>query len=143
VKFAQKLAFLDAMKNWFDVNKPKRAILVGDLNIAPNEDDVWDHKKLSKIVSHTPLEIEKLSEVMKSGHWIDVFRKTMPDGKLYSWWSYRAKDWQLADKGRRLDHIWVSSDLSGLQFKNFIFREARGWERPSDHAPIFTVFDET
>ena len=142
-KFAQKLAFLDAMKNWFDVNKPKRAILVGDLNIAPNEDDVWDHKKLSKIVSHTPLEIEKLSEVMKSGHWIDVFRKTMPDGKLYSWWSYRAKDWQLADKGRRLDRIWVSSDLSGLDFKNSIFRDARGWERPSDHAPIFTVFDET
>ena len=142
VKFAQKLAFLDAMKNWFNLSKPKKAILVGDLNIAPNEDDVWDHKKLSKIVSHTPVEIKKLLDVMKSGNWIDVFRKTMPDGKLYSWWSYRAKDWQLADKGRRLDHIWASSDLSSLEFKNYILREARGWERPSDHAPIFTVFGE-
>jgi exodeoxyribonuclease-3 len=130
------------MKKWFDSNEQKRAILVGDLNIAPHEDDVWDHKKLSKIVSHTPIEIEKLSEVMRAGNWIDVFRKATPNGKLYSWWSYRAKNWHLADKGRRLDHIWVSSDLSGLKFENSIFREARGWDRPSDHAPIFTVFDE-
>ena len=113
--------------------------MVGDLNIAPDEDDVWDHKKLSKVVSHTPLEIEKLNGVKKSGDWIDVFRKNKPNGKLYSWWSYRSKDWSLADKGRRLDHIWATSDLKDMTFENLILREVRGWERPSDHAPIISI----
>ena len=78
LKFAQKINFLNAMKEWFISNTPKKAILVGDLNIAPDEDDVWDHNKLLKVVSHTPLEIDKLLEVKKSGDWIDVFRKNKP-----------------------------------------------------------------
>jgi len=139
LKFAQKINFLNAMKDWFISNTPKKAILVGDLNIAPDEDDVWDHKKLSKVVSHTPLEIDKLLEVKKSGDWIDVFRKNKPNGKLYSWWSYRSKDWSLADKGRRLDHIWVTSDLKEMNFKNSVLRDVRGWDKPSDHAPIISV----
>ena len=129
------------MQNWFKVNKPKKSILVGDLNIAPYENDVWDHKKMSKVVSHTPVEIKSLFEVMESGGWIDLFRKNDATEKLYSWWSYRARDWSKANKGRRLDHIWSTKDLAKSNTKNFILREARGWERPSDHAPIFSVFD--
>ena len=141
LKFAQKLKFLNDMKSWFDLNQSKKAILVGDLNIAPYEDDVWDHKKMNKVVSHTPLEIDNLFEVMEAGNWIDLFRKTQPTGKLYSWWSYRARDWNTADKGRRLDHIWSTPDLAKLNTDNFILRDIRGWERPSDHAPIFSIFD--
>ena len=129
------------MKSWFNLNQSKKAILVGDLNIAPYEDDVWDHKKMNKVVSHTPLEIDNLFEVMEAGNWIDLFRKTQPTGKLYSWWSYRARDWNTADKGRRLDHIWSTPDLAKLNSDNFILRDIRGWERPSDHAPIFSIFD--
>jgi len=141
LKFAQKLKFLNDMKIWFNLNQSKKAILVGDLNIAPYEDDVWDHKKMTKVVSHTPLEIDNLFEVMEAGNWIDLFRKTQPTGKLYSWWSYRARDWNTADKGRRLDHIWSTPDLAKLNSDNFILRDIRGWERPSDHAPIFSIFD--
>ena len=96
---------------------------------------------MNKVVSHTPLEIDNLFEVMEAGNWIDLFRKTQPTGKLYSWWSYRARDWNTADKGRRLDHVWSTPDLAKLNSNNFILRDARGWERPSDHAPIFSIFD--
>ncbi|MDB2460677.1 exodeoxyribonuclease III [Planktomarina temperata] len=140
-KFGQKLDYLTELRDIFAAQKPQRSILVGDLNIAPREDDVWDHKKLLKIVSHTPIEVAHLNEVMSAGHWVDVTRQDIPDGLLYSWWSYRAKDWDAADKGRRLDHVWATSDISAAAHSSRVLREARGWEKPSDHAPVFASFD--
>ena len=141
VKFGQKLDFLTEMRDHFHWERPDRAILVGDLNIAPREDDVWDHKSLLKIVSHTPVEVEHLAAVMQSGGWADITRNDIPDGKLYSWWSYRAADWNSADKGRRLDHIWATSDIATAAHSSRILRDARGWQQPSDHAPVFATFD--
>ncbi|KAE9631052.1 exodeoxyribonuclease III [Parasedimentitalea maritima] len=140
-KFGQKLDYLTDMRDWFANETPEKAILVGDLNIAPREDDVWDHKKMLKIVSHTPIEIEHLAEVQEAGNWVDVTRQDIPEGLLYSWWSYRAKDWDAADKGRRLDHVWATSDISASAHSSRVLREARGWEKPSDHAPVFATFD--
>lgn len=140
-KFGQKLDYLTEMKDEYSATPPTRSILVGDLNIAPREDDVWDHKKLLKVVSHTPVEVEALAEVQASGNWIDVTRVDIPEGKLYSWWSYRAKDWDAADKGRRLDHIWATADIAGSAHSSRVVRDARGWEKPSDHAPVFATFD--
>ena len=140
-KFGQKLDYLTEMRDHFAANAPDKSILVGDLNIAPREDDVWDHKKLLKIVSHTPIEVDHLGEVMDSGKWVDVTRQDIPEGLLYSWWSYRAKDWDAADKGRRLDHIWATPDISNAAHSSAILRDARGWEKPSDHAPVFATFD--
>ncbi len=140
-KFGHKLDFLTEMSDWFSGETPQKSVLVGDLNIAPLEDDVWSHKQLLKIVSHTPIEVEHLNKVMDSGGWVDITRKDMPEGKVYSWWSYRAKDWNLADKGRRLDHIWATSDIAASGNGSRILRAARGWERPSDHAPVFASFD--
>jgi exodeoxyribonuclease-3 len=114
-----------------------RVVLVGDLNIAPLEHDVWSHKALLKIVSHTPVEVEKLDKMFAAGAWIDSLRRFVPENeKLYTWWSYRAADWALSDKGRRLDHILVSDALGGALTSLDILREARGWERPSDHVPV-------
>ena len=129
------------MAKYFEANKPKKSILVGDLNIAPQKEDVWDHKKLLKIVSHTPQEIEALNLVKSSANWIDITRKSIPLGLLYSWWSYRARDWDKADKGRRLDHIWATSDIAKYGYDSRILRETRGWDKPSDHAPVFASFD--
>lgn len=140
-KFGQKLDYLTEMRDWFRAEPPKKSILVGDLNIAPREDDVWDHKKLLKIVSHTPIEVEHLAETQEAGDWVDVTRKDIPDGKLYSWWSYRAKDWDAADKGRRLDHVWATSDIAASSHSSRVLRDVRGWEKPSDHAPVFATFD--
>ena len=140
-KFGHKLDFLTEMRDWFTDETPAKSVLVGDLNIAPLEDDVWSHKQLLKIVSHTPVEVEHLGAVQHAGNWVDVTRQDIPEGKLYSWWSYRAKDWDTADKGRRLDHIWATADIASAAHSSRILRPARGWERPSDHAPTFASFD--
>ena len=140
-KFGQKLDYLTDMRDEFAANAPQKSILVGDLNIAPREDDVWNHKSLLKIVSHTPIEVDHLAQVQEAGKWIDITRQDIPDGLLYSWWSYRAKEWDTADKGRRLDHIWATPDISGSAHSSKIVRDARGWDQPSDHAPVFATFD--
>jgi exodeoxyribonuclease III len=142
-KFGHKLDFVDEMKALSAEAEPGTgAILVGDLNIAPLEHDVWSHKQMLKIVSHTPVETDGLLEVMRQGGWVDLMRQHVPASeKLYTWWSYRAKDWAAADRGRRLDHIWSSADLSPLLSRIDILKEARGWTQPSDHVPVTAYFD--
>ena len=143
-KFAHKLAFLDEMAAWIagDGVAAGDAILVGDLNVAPLEHDVWSHKALLKVVSHTPIEVERFGRVISAGRWVDVLRAHVPaDRKCYTWWSYRSPDWAKADKGRRLDHIWASPSLGDTLAGMTILKEARGWERPSDHVPVMASFD--
>jgi len=140
-KFGQKLDYLTAMRDHFHTGKPERSILTGDMNIAPREDDVWSHRQLLRVVSHTPVEVEHLAATMEAGRWVDITRKDIPEGRLYSWWSYRARDWDAADKGRRLDHVWATPDIAGAGHSSRVLRDARGWERPSDHAPVFATFD--
>ena len=140
-KFGQKLDFLTGMRDWFHAERPERAVLVGDLNIAPREDDVWSHRQLLKIVSHTPVEVEHLGAMQEAGRWVDITRQDIPQGLLYSWWSYRAPDWNAADKGRRLDHVWATPDIANAGHASRILRDVRGWNQPSDHAPVFASFD--
>ena len=139
-KFAHKLQFLDEVTAWFPATRRSEQpmILVGDLNIAPRETDVWSHKQLLKVVSHTPVEVERLDGMLAAGGWIDAVRHVIPpEEKLYSWWSYRARDWSASDRGRRLDHIWVTPPLAPRIGDAAVLRDARGWDRASDHAPVF------
>lgn len=137
-KFAHKLAFLEEMKTWLGTGHTTRpAIMVGDLNVAPMEQDVWSHRQLLKVVSHTPGETERLNAILAEGSWIDAVRHFVPaDEKLYTWWSYRARDWQASNRGRRLDHVWVTPPLAPRLHSHEIFSAARGWTRPSDHVPV-------
>lgn len=138
-KFAHKLSFLEEMDNWLVTEefRDRPSIIVGDLNIAPFENDVWNHKALLQVVSHTPVETDKLKSIIERGDWVDALRHFTPfDEKLYTWWSYRSPDWSNANKGRRLDHIWTSRMLEPFLQNLEILREARGWERPSDHVPV-------
>ena len=143
-KFGHKLDFITEMTAWSDRRKtdgvPK--VLVGDLNIAPLEADVWSHKQLLKIVSHTPVETEGLNGVMAAGDWVDAVRHIHgPDEKLFSWWSYRSPNWQNNDRGRRLDHVWVTPDLTPALSEASVLRDARSWEKPSDHVPVTVQLD--
>ena len=140
-KFGQKLDYLTAMRDCFRAERPARSILVGDLNVAPREDDVWSHKQMLRVVSHTPVEVAHLGEAQEEGRWVDVTRAHIPDGRLYSWWSYRARDWNVADKGRRLDHLWATPDIAAAASASRILRHVRGWEQPSDHVPVLATFD--
>jgi exodeoxyribonuclease III len=138
-KFRHKLDFLAEMTDWFATNRTASdpMVLVGDLNIAPLEADVWSHKQLLKVVSHTPVEVEALARLQSGLGWVDAVRGAVgPDEKLYTWWSYRAKDWRAADKGRRLDHIWVTAPLADKVTRIEVLKDARGWEKASDHVPV-------
>lgn len=143
-KFAHKLDFVDRLGQHFAAAKGSTPrILVGDLNIAPHPNDVWSHKQLLKIVSHTPVETERLEAARSAGGFTDVARAAHGDEqRLYSWWSYRAKDWAASNKGRRLDHIWVNAAAAKMTvIDSFRIHIAwRGGWKPSDHAPISADF---
>lgn len=138
-KFLHKLNFLDELNEhsraWSSGDTP--AIITGDLNVAPYESDVWNHKALLKVVSHTPDETTRLKQILSQGNWLDAVRTITPEPeKLYTWWSYRSPNWLEADKGRRLDHIWLCPKLAPHISAMKVLKEARSWERPSDHAPV-------
>lgn len=138
-KFKHKLSYLKLMQEWFAANRTKndKIILVGDLNIAPHEHDVWSSKQLKRVVSHTPVERKALLDLQQSFDFIDTARHFINfDQKLYTWWSYRNKDWKKSNRGRRLDHIWVSTPLMPILKNILSLAEAREWERPSDHVPF-------
>ena len=140
-KFDHKLKFIDEMKTLPSAHDNVPNILVGDLNIAPLETDVWSHKQLLKVVSHTPVETEGLIDVMQSGGWTDLVRHHLPpEEKLFTWWSYRSPNWSESNKGRRLDHVWSAPELAEHLSDMMILREARGWEKPSDHVPVMATF---
>lgn len=141
-KFAHKLDFLKDLAVWFQGGAAEAgaSVLLGDLNIAPLETDVWSHKQLLKVVSHTPVEVESLLALQASADWVDAVRRIIPPSeRLYSWWSYRARDWSASDRGRRLDHVWVTPDLAPRVQTAEILRAARGWKQPSDHAPVIVT----
>ncbi|MBM3597818.1 MAG: exodeoxyribonuclease III [Alphaproteobacteria bacterium] len=143
-KFAHKLQFLDQVTDWLGAERKRSRpmILVGDLNIAPLECDVWSHKQLLDVVSHTPIEVEKLSRLQGTVEWVDAVRHfAPPPGKLYTWWSYRARDWLASDRGRRLDHVWVTPPLRKNLRSASVLRDARGWQRASDHVPVTIELD--
>ncbi len=144
-KFDHKLKFIEDMRKWSkkEVSAPENHVIaVGDFNIAPLENDVWSHKQLLKIVSHTPVETTGLNGVLAAGNWVGVIRQHRPsDEKVYTWWSYRSADWKVADKGRRLDHIWATRKVADASKGIEILKEARGWTQPSDHVPVIAHFD--
>lgn len=143
-KFVHKLQFLDEMAAWTEAERDdtKKKIMVGDFNIAPLETDVWDHKKLKNIITHTEIEIERLTKLQDTGNWVDAMRKHIhPKEKCFTWWSYRAKDWRAANKGRRLDHVWVTPPLENTVKSCEVLLDLRGLDKPSDHAPVLVEFD--
>ena len=139
-KFKHKIDFLKEMIVFFKNDITKKKIITGDLNVAPSEYDVWSHKQLINVVSHTPIETDLLHMLLKQGNLIDIIRQdSLPKEKLYSWWSYRSKDWKKSDKGRRLDHVFTSKDLKVIMTK--ICKEYRSLAKPSDHVPIIVDFN--
>ena len=138
-KFAHKLRFVDAIADYFagHFGFRENLVVVGDLNIAPLPADVWDHSKLSHLVTHTPIEIEALERFKRSLNFIDALREVVPESDpVFTWWSYRAADWKAVNKGRRLDHVWVSTSLRDKIGDVDVLADVRNWTPPSDHVPI-------
>lgn len=143
-KFAHKLRFLEELAAWSKTERAprKRRILVGDLNVAPLPNDVWSHKALLDVVCHTPGEVERLGALQAAESWIDALREFHPpEQKLFTWWSYRAQDWRASDRGRRLDHVWVTPSLRGQLRAARVLKDARDWKQASDHVPVVVTLD--
>ena len=135
-KFAHKLDFVREAAAHFAAVPPLRTLLVGDLNIAPLEHDVWSHRQLLDVVSHTPAETAALGLWQRTG-FIDAVRHFVPPTeKLFTWWSYRNRDWRASDRGRRLDHVWITADLLPHLVAQRVLKEARDWPQGSDHVPV-------
>jgi len=143
-KFAHKLAFLEGLTDWFRscFDPARRAVLLGDLNIAPLPSDVWNHRALLKVVTHTPGEVEALGALQAAHGWVDAVRRIIPPAeRLFTWWSYLASDWQASDRGRRLDHVWITPGLLDRLQGAEVLRAARSWPQPSDHVPVTITLD--
>jgi exodeoxyribonuclease-3 len=138
-KFAHKLDFLTEMAGWVAKSEFARrnAVLVGDLNVAPLDTDVWNHKRLLRSVGHTPVESEHMARLHASGKLIDVGRHFVPPDKpLFTWWGYRFPQSYERDYGWRLDHILAAPKLAGALKAFRVHRETRTWAQPSDHVPV-------
>jgi len=135
-KFGQKLDFIGRMTRWSEGLK-EPTLIVGDFNVAPLECDVWSHKALLDVVSHTPIEVEALGALQAAHEWVDLGRQFIPaPQRCFTWWSYRSPDWTRNDRGRRLDHMWASPSLAAQATAHAVHEPCRAWEKPSDHVPL-------
>jgi exodeoxyribonuclease-3 len=144
-KFRHKLEFLAALSDCFRTgfDPARRALLVGDLNVAPLPTDVWNHKALLRVVTHTPGEVAALARLQAAHRWVDAVRRIIPPARrLFTWWSYLSPDWRASDRGRRLDHAWITPNLLQRLRAAAVLRAARSWPQPSDHVPVTIVLDE-
>jgi exodeoxyribonuclease-3 len=140
-KFDQKLKFIQRMTHW-SASLRDPAVIVGDFNVAPLECDVWSHKALIDVVSHTPVEVAALADLQAAHGWIDLGRQFIaPPERLFTWWSYRAADWRASDRGRRLDHIWASPEVAAKATRFEVIEDARDWGKPSDHIPQIVTLE--
>lgn len=140
-KFDHKLRFVAEMAQNLQADSALPTLIAGDLNIAPYEQDVWSHKQLLKVVSHTPVETELFEKTRQALSYTDTMRRHVAmDEKLYTWWSYRAKDWAASNRGRRLDHVWTCPKWAERSTGINIYSDARSWTKASDHAPVLVDY---
>lgn len=137
-KFGHKLRFLEHLaEHWAAQPRGVKRVLVGDLNVAPLETDVWSHRQLLDVVSHTPPETTRFAKASAAHGWLDAMRELHPEPKpIFTWWSYRNRDWRASDRGRRLDHVWITPELRPALKGAWVMKGARDWKQGSDHVPV-------
>ncbi|MEZ5163599.1 MAG: exodeoxyribonuclease III [Fimbriimonadaceae bacterium] len=117
-----------------------KMIWLGDINVAPKPEDVYDSKKVLGGVGHHPDEFVRLNKICDWG-WTDVFRKLHPEERAYTFWDFRMPSVLDRDLGWRIDHIYASEPMAEQVTKCWVDRDARAKEKPSDHAPLLAEFD--
>lgn len=135
-KFAYKQRWLEALTGWLDavVKDHSQMVVLGDFNIAPEEIDVWNPKRLAGQVLFSPVERAAFQNLIGLGL-EDSLRKLEPTSKLFSWWDFRGGGFQ-RDQGLRIDHILVSQPLVPELRAVWVDKEVRAATRASDHAPV-------
>ena len=139
-KYQMKLGWMNRLREFFDASydKDTPVLLCGDFNVAPEERDVHDPRLWQNRILFSKPEREALQHIKEWG-FTDTFRMHTENGGHYSWWDYRAGAFR-RNLGLRIDHIWVSATLAARNKLTWIDKAPRGWERPSDHAPVVADF---
>ena len=140
-KYQYKLGWLRALRDYLaaQLEKYDNLVVLGDFNIAPADEDVYDPEKWGEAILCSPLERAALSDLLDLGL-ADVFRKFDQPEKSFSWWDYRAAMFR-RNAGLRIDLILTSDPMTKRCTASYIDREPRTWERPSDHAPVVAEFE--
>jgi exodeoxyribonuclease-3 len=139
-KYQFKLDWMARLRKYFDkqFSTDDDVLLVGDVNVAPHELDVWSVPAWRGKLHFTKPERDAVQDLKKWG-FVDVFRQINGDEREFSWWSNFRNDFE-KDRGLRIDHIWASPPLAERCSDCWIDREPRGWDHPSDHAPVVAEF---
>ena len=136
-KFDYKLAWLDRLKDHAQdlLDSKLPAILVGDYNVIPTDQDVYKPERWLKDALFAPEAREKYRELVAQG-WTDALRKLHPGERIYTFWHYWRNSFQ-RDAGIRIDHALLSPALAKKLIAAGVDRTPRGWEKTSDHAPVW------
>ena len=139
-KFAHKLQFLDELTAWFAAERATPArpmIAVGDLNIAPLETDVWSHKQLLTVVSHTPVEVERLGALQRAGGFVDAVRHFVPPERAALHLVELPQPRLGGERPRPPPRPHLGDAAAGRRAAAAqVHRDSRGWDKASDHVPV-------
>ena len=138
-KFIYKLDWLSKLQAWLveELEQNQRLALLGDFNIAPEDQDVHDPKAWEGQNLVSPPERNAFQELVNLGL-SDSFRMFEQAPKTFSWWDYRMMGFR-RNAGMRIDHILLSEDLKAKCSASVVDKEPRTWEQPSDHAPVIAT----
>lgn len=141
-KFVYKLSWLSALQSWLtsEITEHPQLALLGDFNIAPSDADVHDPKAWEGQNLVSPPERNAFEQLITLGL-TDSFRMFEQAPKTYSWWDYRMMGFR-RNAGLRIDHILLSNALKEKCVASIIDKEPRGWEQPSDHAPVIANIEK-
>jgi exodeoxyribonuclease III len=137
--YAYKLAWLAALRDAVAAD-PDRAVVCGDMNIAPTDADVWDPSLFVGSTHVTPAERAALAELLALGL-RDVVRDRWPTERVFSYWDYRAGRFH-QDLGMRIDLVLAAEPVAKRVAAAWVDRAARKGSAPSDHAPVLVDLDE-
>jgi exodeoxyribonuclease-3 len=139
-KYEYKLRWLNALHDFLadEMSRHEKLVVLGDFNIAPADEDVYDPEKWGEDVLCSPPERDALRQLMALGL-TDVFRKFDQPEKSFSWWDYRAAGFR-RNAGLRIDLILTTDAMTRACSASYVDKEPRAWERPSDHAPVVAEF---
>lgn len=135
-KYEYKLKWLTACRSWLEqelIRHPRLAVL-GDYNVAPEDEDVYDPKAWEGHVLFSVPEREAFKNLLALGL-KDAFRLFTQNEKSFTWWDYRMNAFK-RNLGLRIDHVLLSSELASLCRACSIDVAPRRLERPSDHVPV-------
>ena len=140
-KYDYKLSWLASLRDFLEaeLRQHENLVVLGDFNIAPADEDVYDAEKWGDAILCSPLERKALAALLNLGL-TDVFRKFDQPEKSFSWWDYRAAGFR-RNAGLRIDLILTSQSMTERCTASYIDKEPRAWERPSDHTPVVAEFD--